>query len=164
MLFGPFAQVADNAGDQFFQPMAPAEDLRSGQAATRQVRFERLDQATLFLGIQIALNGARAGEAVHATLPAGGLRLLEIEHGSAGRDLFATEGKADEPEFFAGLNHRHRAVGSSEIDAEIDRLLAARTHLFIIQRRSVEEIAQLKIAAAAAFAPQPARMPGGRHG
>jgi hypothetical protein len=59
---------------------------------------------------------------MHSTLAVRSPRLFEIEHRSAGLSFFATKRKPRELQFFAGLQHRHGAVGGSEIDSEKDPL------------------------------------------
>lgn len=89
------------------------------------MRFERLDQAPLLFGVEVALDGFGARGAMHAALAARALRLFEVEHRSAGRTLFATKRKAGELDFSAGLEQCHRAVRGAEIDTDKDLLLPA---------------------------------------
>jgi len=77
LFFGPLAQITGDAGDQLFQPVPAPEDFGPCKSAAGQVRLKRLDQTPLLFSVQIALDGSRAGEAVHATLAGCGLRLFE---------------------------------------------------------------------------------------
>ena len=120
MLFGLFAKIADDAGDQLFKPVPATEDFCAGKSAAGQVRFEGLDQASLLFSFEIALDGCSARVAVHAALAIRGSPLFEVEHRSADGNRFATKRELGELDFSPRPQHRDRAARRSEIDAEID--------------------------------------------
>src|SRR5260370_41714852 len=60
LFFGMFVQIAQNAGDQFFQSMPAAKHLCSSQCAASQARLQRLDQPTLLLLVEVAFDGGCA--------------------------------------------------------------------------------------------------------
>src|SRR5579872_1236428 len=104
--------------------MTAAEDFGSGKGPAGQMRLERLNQTALFLGIEVPLDGFRAGVAVYAAQTARSLRLFEVQYRSTRRNLFTAKEEAGELNVSAGLQHGHGAVRRSKIDAE-EQLLRA---------------------------------------
>src|ERR1035438_7459311 len=60
LLFGLFAQIPENPGDQIFQRVLSTENLSAAKVAARQKRLERLNQSTLHFGGKIVLNALRS--------------------------------------------------------------------------------------------------------
>ena len=60
LLFRLVPEIAQNSRDQFLQSVVAAENFRPPQRPAGQERFERLDQPSFFVGIEITLYRPRA--------------------------------------------------------------------------------------------------------
>ena len=75
------SKVCEDARDQVFDAVPPAEDLSSGEAAARKIGFQRLDQPPLILSREIVLDSSRPGKALHLAA-ACLLMLFEVQNGA----------------------------------------------------------------------------------
>ena len=82
------------------------------------MRLERLDQPSLFLGLEITFDGGGPGEGVGALWAGAGLGLFKIEDGAKGL-RFATEGwERGELDLRVSIDEGNGAVGGAEVEAD----------------------------------------------
>ena len=128
------AEVTDEAGENVFELVAAAKDLGAGKLAVGQMRLERLDEAALFVGFKVALDGGRTGQRLGSVDSGWCFELLEVEDRSKGWSFGAQERKGGELDGGVAREQRYGAVRGAEIDSNTVRLILRLRHLPIISQ------------------------------
>ena len=111
---GLLPEIGQDARDEVFEGVGPAEDLGGGKALDRQVALERLDEAAggqaFGLSGQVACDGSRAGRRTHAA----GYALEEEDGAETGRPVV----EAEKIDLAIAAGTRDRAVSGAEVDTD----------------------------------------------
>src|ERR1700683_4305827 len=116
LMFGLFAQVPENPGDEIFERITPAENFRTVKVAATQDRLKRLNEPPLRLGRKITLNTLRSRprlEFVDTVF----LQLLQIEQRPIRFSQISERHEFREPNLIRALGIGARAVRCPEVNA-----------------------------------------------
>ncbi len=117
LLLGPGAHVAQQEREQLHERMRAVEDGGALEGAVRQVRLERLHEAALVGGLQVAVDGARARER-RQVVPGVAQVRVEVEDGPEGVGDVLPVAEASEGDFAVRVGDADGAVGGPEIEAD----------------------------------------------
>ena len=117
LTFRLFAQVGQDAGDEVFEAVAPAEDIRGRQSAAGQVGLERLNQPSFRFSSEVLLDGDRAGPRLDGRAPAL-LHVFQVQKRTIRFRLAALVLEPRQRHIRSAGCETDRAIGGSKIDSD----------------------------------------------
>jgi hypothetical protein len=116
LLLGLRAEVGEEEGEEIDDGVRAREDAGRLEAAIGDVGLERLDEAALALGLEVAIDGAWPGDGLVATarVPSIG---MEVEDGAKGVGGAALVAEARQRDAIA-VRDADGAVGGAEVEAD----------------------------------------------
>ena len=105
-----------------------AEDLRARQRAAGKMRLQRLDETSLVLSLQIAIDPRRPRQRMGSLRPCRSLQLFKVENRSK-RNSVGSSGSVCE-ELYGQIIRResHGAIGSPKIDSNYIQAVSRSLH------------------------------------